>query len=309
MGLLSLVAGSGGWLPGAASSAHKSTSRHIPEDQGKAIARPDDELPSRSIGAERDRTRTAQPGQLKPVELRIPNSPLVGRDSLGVDAPADQQAAAFRVEGHRRGVKAPIVLEESGVHTLEESGRLIAQIAPNVECGGLAHHIPARVEPIPILSGGMGSQSCELQAVQERLLFLFFQRTLQQGGVRPSADHQEQDGQPAHEDECRGGRATSDPFDKPPNRAFGTGKDRLRFQKTSEIRSQSGGGVVPFRRALGHRLENDRLQVGGNLRIQLARRSRLIGRNVGEELLPLGVGKDRRQRQQFVERDPEGINV
>ena len=132
LGLLSLVAGSGGWLPGAAQLAHKSTSRHIPEDQGKAIARPDDELPSRSIGAERDRTRTAQPGQLKPVELRIPNSRLVGRDSLGVDAPADQQAAAFRVEGHRRGVKAPIVLEESGVHTLEESGRLIAELPPTL---------------------------------------------------------------------------------------------------------------------------------------------------------------------------------
>src|SRR5262249_51297646 len=83
--------------------------------------------------------------------------------------------------------------------------------------------------------------------------------------------------------------------------------DRLVRHEPPQILRQLLRRRVPLPRLLPQRLQDDRLQVRRDPRRQTPRRRRLLERDLPQDLLPVRTVHYRPQRQQLVERRPQGV--
>ncbi len=87
------------------------------------------------------------------------------------------------------------------------------------------------------------------------------------------------------------------------------GLDRFQLEEPPEVVGQIARRVVPLHRLLGHRLQDDRLQVDRHGRVEPTRRARLLQRYLAQQLLAAFPVEGRLQRQQLVERHAQRVDV
>ena len=87
------------------------------------------------------------------------------------------------------------------------------------------------------------------------------------------------------------------------------GQNRSIIQESLQVGGQFLGGCIATRGILGHRLQDDRLQVSGNGWIDPARLGGFIQRDLAEQLLMIATVEGRPQRQKLVECHTERIDV
>jgi hypothetical protein len=141
---------------------------------------------------------------------------------------------------------------------------------------------------------------------------------LGQGGARPllfAPDQYGAGGQTddAHQQEYRGG---ADGGLVPPRQPGGplprrrpAGVDRLVLAEASQVVGQLLGGSVAVLGPLGRRLEHDRLQRHGDGPVDPPGGPRLFKGDLPQQLLAVLAVKRRPQRQQFVQRDAQRVDV
>ena len=95
----------------------------------------------------------------------------------------------------------------------------------------------------------------------------------------------------------------------PLDHAGPAGQDRLVGQEPPQVGGQLLGRRVAMGQVLGHRLQDDRLQVAGDRRVEPARRDRLVQRDLAEQLLVVAAVEGGPQRQQLVEGHAQGVDV
>ncbi len=98
---------------------------------------------------------------------------------------------------------------------------------------------------------------------------------------RSGGERDKQERSSRHDDFPSAVRPAHGAFDK----AGAAREDRAIGEKALEIGSELGGARVPARGILGHRLHDDRLEVARNRRIEPARRSRLVKRDLTHHFL------------------------
>ena len=133
---------------------------------------------------------------------------------------------------------------------------------------------------------------------------LLFAGDQQRGGRQPK--HRQQEDQPRDGDHLA--------MAEPP--AGGAIQERGRpgdggpaVQHPLEIVGELLGRGIAVLAALGHGLQNHRLQVGGDSWLDLPRGPGLVALDAAEEGRPLVAGKRRFQRQQLVQRRPQRVDV
>ena len=125
-----------------------------------------------------------------------------------------------------------------------------------------------------------------------------------------SADQQADRRQSQH----KGGRkhdrsAPSRPLDHSFQRRGTMRQNGLVVEKPIQIVGKLQGGCVPVHRFLGHALEDDCLQISRNERVEPAGRARVFARDLVHERLDIVRLESWPERQHFVERDAQGVDV
>ena len=109
--------------------------------------------------------------------------------------------------------------------------------------------------------------------------------------------------------ECRHDRIAAAPAAETLDDGGPPRQDRPIGEEPPQILRHLFGAVISCGRFLGDRLEHDRFQVDGNVGVDsLGSRGRVVG-DASEQLGATHVRKVGPQRQQFVERDPQAINI
>src|SRR5438132_2810869 len=99
------------------------------------------------------------------------------------------------------------------------------------------------------------------------------------------------------------------PLDGPVAERRAAGADRLIRQEALQVLGHFLGRGVTILRALPKRLEHNGFQIMGNSRIESSRRPGLRRGYLSYELVAIRFREGRMQRQQFVERRAERINI
>ncbi len=99
------------------------------------------------------------------------------------------------------------------------------------------------------------------------------------------------------------------PLDRPLPQGRPPGFYRLVLQKAPQVLGQLLRGSVTLLRALGHRLEHDRLEFRRNSRVQPPERLWLIEGDLPQHFLAITAGVGPLQRQQLIKRHTQRIDV
>src|SRR5205807_3517323 len=91
------------------------------------------------------------------------------------------------------------------------------------------------------------------------------------------------------------------PLARPLGQRRPAGADRLVLQEALQVVGQLAGGGVALVGVLGQRLEDDRLQLRRQRRVEAARAERLLEGDLPQQLLAVAAAERRLQRQQLVE--------
>ena len=87
------------------------------------------------------------------------------------------------------------------------------------------------------------------------------------------------------------------------------GADRLIGQEPPQVLGHRFGRLVPRLRVLIDRLQDDRLQVARDAGIDGPRLLRLLGLDLLDQLQAVRIGECRTEREQFVEGEPQRVDV
>ena len=101
----------------------------------------------------------------------------------------------------------------------------------------------------------------------------------------------------------------AEPLSRASRHCRSLGEDRPVFDEASQIVGHVFGRRVTIGRRFGRRVEHDGFQFRRDGLVHVPRRNRLSARPIPQQLLPVVAGEDRFERQQLVQRCPEGINV
>ena len=225
------------------------------------------------------------------------------------DAPPEQAppwagGCRHRLQADRVSQARQCLLADDG-HVLAghiERGRLLQGIpglgsvaghAPQAQSGGLAEQ-----RPVIILLGELVGR---LHAGRELTL-------LHRVGNRGAHDPDHEQGR-RHPQADRQRLVPTRPALDPLSQGRRPGADGPIRQKALQVVGQDLGAGITVPRRLGHRLEDDRLQVDGDAGHEPAWRRRLILGNLPQQGASIGARERRRQREQFVERQTKRINV
>src|SRR5262249_35549864 len=105
------------------------------------------------------------------------------------------------------------------------------------------------------------------------------------------------------------GPVTASPFANAMENGWPASANRLILQKPLQIGGELAGGGVAVRGTFGHRLEDDRFQLGRNGRVQPLWPGWFIESNLGEQLMAVARGERRPERQKLIEGNAERVDV
>ena len=95
----------------------------------------------------------------------------------------------------------------------------------------------------------------------------------------------------------------------PAHRRDATGANRPVLKEAAEVGGQLAGRLIAMGRIAGHRLHHYGFQIAGDGRIELARVGRLLVRHLVDQAMAVLLVECRPQRQQFVQRQAEVVDV
>jgi hypothetical protein len=144
------------------------------------------------------------------------------------------------------------------------------------------------------------------QGLRELCVRRFQARAVGQGHARP---HHRQRRHGADGEQRRSGGPPPGPDPRPLQRPHPPCLDRLVGQEPPQVLPQRLGRRVTILRVLGARLQDDRLPVAGNARVERARPRRVLGLDPLDELEPVGRLERRPERDQLVEGQAQGVDV